>query len=122
MTHWIRFGQDDRVGFRTLGGGTISIRTGDMFGRNEPTGEKIDFAALKVLIPCIPGKMICLWNNFGANATKQNLPKPAEPLWFIKASSSYLAQGEAIRRPPSYRGKVIYEGELGIVIGKECSN
>ena len=25
-------------------------------------------------------------------------------------------------RPPSYDGRVVYEGELGIVIGKPCSN
>ncbi|KRR16930.1 hypothetical protein CQ13_12015 [Bradyrhizobium retamae] len=27
-----------------------------------------------------------------------------------------------IERPPSYDGKTSYEGELGIVIGKPCTN
>ena len=87
-----------------------------------PSGEKLEFASVKVLTPCVPGKMICLWNNFAANAKKQNLSKPPEPLWFLKASNAFLAQGEAIKRPPSYAGKIVYEGELGIVIGKQCSN
>ena len=30
-----------------------------------------------------PGKIIGLWNNFGQLATKLNLAKPAEPLYFI---------------------------------------
>ena len=29
---------------------------------------------------------------------------------------------QPIRRPPTYDGKVIYEGELGVVIGKRCFN
>jgi 2-keto-4-pentenoate hydratase/2-oxohepta-3-ene-1,7-dioic acid hydratase in catechol pathway len=77
---------------------------------------------VKVLIPCVPGKMICLWNNFAANAAKQNLSRPEEPLWFIKAPTAVLAHGKAILRPATYPGKIVYEGELGIVIGKRCSN
>jgi len=38
----------------------------------------------------------------------------------LKSSNSFLAHGETIRKPRSYDGKVIYEGELGIVIGKTC--
>jgi 2-keto-4-pentenoate hydratase/2-oxohepta-3-ene-1,7-dioic acid hydratase in catechol pathway len=122
MARWIRFQHGNRIAFGTLEGSTISVHEGDMFAGASPSGETLDLASAKLLIPCVPGKMICLWNNFAANAAKQNLPQPAEPLWFIKADNAYLADGEAIRRPPSYGGKIVYEGELGIVIGKRCSN
>src|SRR5271165_1330548 len=122
MTKWIRFEHAGRVDIGTLDGGTIAIHTGDMFAGAAPTNERIELAGVKVLTPCSPSKMVCLWNNFAANAKKQNLPKPAEPLWFLKAPSAYLAHGDAIKRPPSYSGKIVYEGELGIVIGKRCSN
>jgi 2-keto-4-pentenoate hydratase/2-oxohepta-3-ene-1,7-dioic acid hydratase in catechol pathway len=122
MARWIRFQHGNRIGFGTLDGSTVAVHEGDMFAGAAPTGETLDLGSVKLLIPCIPGKMICLWNNFAANAAKQNLPQPAEPLWFIKADNAYLADGEAIRRPPSYGGKIVYEGELGIVIGKRCSN
>jgi 2-keto-4-pentenoate hydratase/2-oxohepta-3-ene-1,7-dioic acid hydratase in catechol pathway len=121
MTHWIRFEQAGRTGFGTLAEGRIAIHDGDMFAGAKPTGDALDLTAVKVLIPCVPGKMICLWNNFAANAAKQNLPRPEEPLWFLKADNAFLAAGEAIRRPQSYSGKIVYEGELGIVIGKRCS-
>ena len=52
-------------------------------------------------------------------AAKQGLAIPAEPLYFIKAASSYLAHGQTIEAPASYDGRVVYEGELGLVIGKE---
>ncbi len=122
MTQWIRFQHDSRIRFGTLDGGTIEVYDGDLFDKPAPSAEKLDLASVKVLTPCVPGKMICLWNNFAANAKKQNLSKPPEPLWFLKASNAFLAPGEAIKRPPSYTGKIVYEGELGIVIGKECSN
>jgi 2-keto-4-pentenoate hydratase/2-oxohepta-3-ene-1,7-dioic acid hydratase in catechol pathway len=31
-----------------------------------------------------------------------------------------LGPGETIRRPRSYAGRIVYEGELGIVIGRRC--
>ena len=55
-------------------------------------------------------------------ASKQNLAIPLEPLYFIKAASSYCAQGQAVICPPNYDGRVVYEGELGLVIGKSCKN
>ena len=121
MTQWIRFEHRGGIGFGTLDSGTIEVHNGIMFETPEPSAEQIDLAAVKILPPCIPGKMICLWNNFAANAAKQNLSKPPEPLWFIKASNAFLAHGEAIKRPAPYAGKIVYEGELGIVIGKRCS-
>jgi 2-keto-4-pentenoate hydratase/2-oxohepta-3-ene-1,7-dioic acid hydratase in catechol pathway len=40
----------------------------------------------------------------------------------MKANGSFLASGQTIRQPVSYDGPVVFEGELGIVIGKECHN
>jgi 2-keto-4-pentenoate hydratase/2-oxohepta-3-ene-1,7-dioic acid hydratase in catechol pathway len=121
MTKWVRFQHDGREGFGTLEGDSIVVHQGDMFDQPERTDERVALAAVNLLVPCLPSKMICLWNNFAANAKKQGLSQPAEPLWFLKPASAFLAHGEAIRRPPSYSGKIVYEGELGIVIGKRCA-
>jgi 2-keto-4-pentenoate hydratase/2-oxohepta-3-ene-1,7-dioic acid hydratase in catechol pathway len=40
----------------------------------------------------------------------------------LRAPSSVTAPGGVIRPPARYDGKTAYEGELGIVIGKTCSN
>ena len=53
-------------------------------------------------------------------AAKLDQAAPAEPLYFIKANGSYLGTGGTIRKPSSYDGKVVFEGELGVVIGTEC--
>ncbi|MCH7866042.1 MAG: fumarylacetoacetate hydrolase family protein, partial [Proteobacteria bacterium] len=69
---------------------------------------------------CEPTKMVALWNNFHALAAKLDVAEPDEPLYLLKANNSFLGPGEVIHRPKAYGGKVVYEGELGIVIGKEC--
>ena len=118
MTHWIRFEYEGRAGFGTLEGDTITVHQGDMFADAKPTPQTVSLSAVKTLTPTEPTKMIALWNNFHAMAAKFDLSIPAEPLYLIKAGTSYLAGGETIRKPPSYDGRVVFEGELGIVIGK----
>lgn len=120
MTHWIRFAENGVPGFGQLDGATVDVYSGDMFASPQPTGRTVALAAVTLLVPAAAGKMVALWNNFHALAAKLGNPVPAEPLYFIKGSGSYLASGEPIRRPPSYGGKVIFEGELGIVIGRTC--
>jgi 2-keto-4-pentenoate hydratase/2-oxohepta-3-ene-1,7-dioic acid hydratase in catechol pathway len=61
-----------------------------------------------------------MWNNFMALAAKLNLQDPPEPLYLIKSPNAYLNPGETIRKP-AQDGKIVFEGELGIVIGKRCS-
>ena len=121
MTRWIRFEHSAKTAFGRLEGDTIIVHEGDMFGAPEPTGATLPLAAVRVLTPTVPGKMIALWNNFHALAAKLGSAIPAEPLWFLKAPSSFLAHGEAIPKPAAYDGKVVYEGELGIVVGRRCA-
>jgi 2-keto-4-pentenoate hydratase/2-oxohepta-3-ene-1,7-dioic acid hydratase in catechol pathway len=70
----------------------------------------------------VPGKIVALWNNFHAAAAKNGWAVPAEPLYFIKSTGALNAHLAPIRKPASYDGRVVYEGELGIVIGRTCRN
>jgi 2-keto-4-pentenoate hydratase/2-oxohepta-3-ene-1,7-dioic acid hydratase in catechol pathway len=121
MSHWIRVQHQGRERFGLLEGEDIRLHTGNLLAEHAPSGESLRLAETKVLTPVTPGKMVALWNNFRALAAKLGNPIPAEPLYFLKGSNSFLAHGETIRAPASYSGKVIYEGELGIVIGKRCT-
>jgi 2-keto-4-pentenoate hydratase/2-oxohepta-3-ene-1,7-dioic acid hydratase in catechol pathway len=69
-------------------------------------------------MPSVPSKMIALVNNFHEAIGKSGLETPAAPLFFIKAPNSLCAHGATIAPPRSYPGRVIFEGELGVVIGK----
>ncbi len=122
MDHWIRFETNGRTAFGKLQGDSIAVFSGDLFGSPTATGEKVALASVQVLTPTTPTKMIALWNNFRALAAKLNQAIPPEPLYLLKAPNSFLAHGETIRKPASYDGKVVYEGELGIVIGTRCKS
>ncbi len=121
MTQWIRFEKNGRIGFGTLEDGAIAVHVGDIFAGAKPSGETAMLADVRVLTPCEPSKMICLWNNFHQLAAKNDFLVPDEPLYFLKAANAYHPAGAPIVRPKSYDGRIIYEGELGIVIGKKCA-
>ena len=120
MAQWLRFTHHNKPGFGQLSGEQIQVHSGDMFAHSQATGEMIPLAAVEIDIPCVPSKMIAMVDNFHALVTKLEHQVPAEPLYFLKGNNSFLANGQTILTPKSYSGKVVYEGELGIVIGKHC--
>jgi 2-keto-4-pentenoate hydratase/2-oxohepta-3-ene-1,7-dioic acid hydratase in catechol pathway len=121
MKHWVRFrAADGRVGFGLLQGDSIAEYSGDMFGSCRPLDSMLSSTSCNLLSPCLPSKIIGLWNNFHTLAAKIGKAEPIHPLYFIKASSALAGPGDTIRRPGAYQGKIVYEGELGIVIGKRC--
>ncbi|HEY9539325.1 MAG TPA: fumarylacetoacetate hydrolase family protein [Kiloniellaceae bacterium] len=117
---WARFRRGGHLGYGQLEGDSLTVYSGDIFSGAAPTGQSVKLAEVELLTPCDPSKMICLWNNFHALAAKLEVAEPPEPLYFLKAPSAFTAAGATIRRPKSYDGPVVYEGELGIVIGKRC--
>ena len=119
VQHWIRFLHADAVHFGLLEGDRIQGYEGDMFANPTASGQVFDLHNVVLLTPTAPSKILAMWNNFAAMGKKLNLAVPAEPLYLIKAPNSYLNPNEVIRQPAAV-GKVVFEGELGIVIGKRC--
>jgi 2-keto-4-pentenoate hydratase/2-oxohepta-3-ene-1,7-dioic acid hydratase in catechol pathway len=118
MSLWARFRTADRVGFGMLQENRLLEHAGDMFCAPHSTGEYLDAGDFTLLAPCTPGKIVALWNNFHALAAKTGKAAPSHPLFFLKSSTSAIGPRESIRRPAGYTGKIVFEGELGIVIGK----
>jgi len=119
-SHWVRFRDGGTTRFGTLEGDRVRVCEGDMFAGAIPTDRMLPLADVRLLMPVQPTKVIALWNNFHALGEKLKLPVPAEPLYLIKSPNSYLEPGGIIRKP-ACDGKVVFEGELGIVIGKTCT-
>ena len=120
MAKWLRFGHQDTVGFGLLRDGEIAVHAGNMFDAPAPTGRTLALADVTVLTPCVPTKMVAMLANFRALIASVNQPVPREPWYFLKGNNSFLAHGQTIRSPASYRGNIVYEAELGIVIGRRC--
>jgi 2-keto-4-pentenoate hydratase/2-oxohepta-3-ene-1,7-dioic acid hydratase in catechol pathway len=120
---WARFRSNDgRIGFGAFEGGHITEYEGDMFGAPRPAGRTIERGAFTLESPCTPSKIVALWNNFHALKLKLGKSAPTHPLFLIKPGTSVIGPNAPIRRPAGYTGKIAYEGELGIVIGKLCKD
>jgi 2-keto-4-pentenoate hydratase/2-oxohepta-3-ene-1,7-dioic acid hydratase in catechol pathway len=117
---WLRFRHRGRTAFGWLDGPLVQVCDGHPFDAPRATGERVPVADIEWLTPCDPGKIIGLWNNFRAAATKNGWAVPAEPLYFLKSPGSAAAHGQAIAVPSTYDGRVAYEGELALVIGRQA--
>jgi 2-keto-4-pentenoate hydratase/2-oxohepta-3-ene-1,7-dioic acid hydratase in catechol pathway len=122
VARWARFRTKTHIGFGVLENGGILEYEGDMFASPRPTGRNLRPDEFTLLSPCTPSKIVALWNNFHALAAKIGKAAPAHPLFFIKSATSVIGPGESIQRPLGYAGKIVFEGELGIVIGKHAKN
>lgn len=122
MARWVRFEAEGLTRFGVLTEGRIREYAGKLFGENTVTGREFALDGVRLLMPCEPSKMIGLWNNFRERAVLENLHKPEHPLYFLKPANSFAGEGDPIPRPVGYTGMVVFEGELGIVIGKRCRN
>ncbi len=120
MVQWLRFRNGQSVGFGVLKEDQVEVYEGDMFNSAISTGVTLCLEEIEVLMPCVPGKMLALWNNFYALAEKLEMDTPPEPLYWVKTDGCYLGPREKILKPASYDGKVVFEGELGIIIGSMC--
>lgn len=64
-----------------------------------------------------PGKIVCVGRNYRDHAKEMGNEVPAQPLLFLKPSTTVIAGGTAIELPDG-AGRVDFEGEVGVVIGK----
>jgi 2-keto-4-pentenoate hydratase/2-oxohepta-3-ene-1,7-dioic acid hydratase in catechol pathway len=67
-----------------------------------------------------PGKIVCIGRNYREHAKELGNQVPAEPLFFLKPSTSIIGEGEPIILPPQSE-RVEFEGEIGIVIGQRLT-
>ena len=117
---WVRFTHDGTLKFGTLDNDIVVVQSGSMFQSPVPTREVLVPADVTFLPPVDPGKIIGLANNYHALIEKAGGSVPEEPLYFIKVNTSLHQDGVPITRPKRYTGKIIFEGELGLVIGRTC--
>lgn len=69
--------------------------------------------------PCVGhvGKFICVGLNYSDHAAESNMPVPAEPILFMKATSAISGPNDDIVLPKGAE-KADWEVELGVVIGR----
>ncbi len=116
---WMRFDDGGVARFGQVDGDRVLEHRGDLFDDPQPTGREFPLEGLRWLPPCEPGLLLGLWNNFRAAAERNGWAAPAQPLVFGKSVHSLIGHEGAIPAPPAAMGRVAYEGELALVIGRD---
>ena len=120
MTSWVRFNWNQKTHLGKLDADVISICSNDLFEQPVLTGETASLSEVQLLAPFTPNSILALWNNFHERAEAEGQTIPATPLYFMKPTTSVIGPGATIYRPRGHSGRVIFEAELGIVIGRQC--
>lgn len=123
-----RFVLDDQVSYGLVDGldgdnptpETVIMRLeGHPFERPKPTGEVIPLAAVRLIAPVLPSKVIAVGRNYAAHNAEMGNEAPAEPMIFIKPSTTIVGPGAPIQIP-SESQQVDHEAELAVVMGRLC--
>jgi 2-keto-4-pentenoate hydratase/2-oxohepta-3-ene-1,7-dioic acid hydratase in catechol pathway len=106
------------TGYLAEEAGVFRALDGELFG-DWRAGAPVP-APTTVLAPVTPSKIVCIGLNYKDHAAEQGKPLPAEPLIFLKPSTAIVNPGEAIVIPAGV-GRVDYESELAVVIGRRAT-
>ncbi|HEX5596049.1 MAG TPA: fumarylacetoacetate hydrolase family protein [Micromonosporaceae bacterium] len=95
---------------------TVAEIDGHPFGQIQFTSQRWALADVRLLSPILPSKVVCVGRNYAEHASEHGVEVPAEPLLFLKPSTSVIGPRDAIRLPVQSR-HVEHEAELAVVIG-----
>ncbi|GAA1240937.1 fumarylacetoacetate hydrolase family protein [Prauserella halophila] len=91
------------------------------FGKPNYTGKKWPLADVRLLAPILPTKVIAVGRNYADHAREMGNEVPAEPMIFLKPSTTVIGPNAPIRRPKQSE-RVDFEGELAVIIGQPVKN
>jgi 2-keto-4-pentenoate hydratase/2-oxohepta-3-ene-1,7-dioic acid hydratase in catechol pathway len=117
----VRYRYEGRAEYGLLDGQDVRELTGDVFGEFEKGQRIARIEEVVLLAPVRPEKIVALGVNYRDHAEEMGAKIPDEPLIFLKPSTAVIGPGESIRYP-HMASRVDYEGELGVVIGREARN
>jgi len=82
-------------------------------------GEPLPLAQVRLLAPVLPSKVVCIGKNYADHVAEMGGAAPADPVTFLKPSTSVIGPGDPIVLPRNSE-RVDHEAELAIVVGRLC--
>ena len=117
----LRYTKDGITSYGVLKDDAVYPITGDMYGKFAVAEKGIPFSNVKVEVPCEPTKIVAVGLNYSEHAKEFGGDQLADPILFLKPTTSLLADGGTIIRPKNSE-RVDYEAELCVVIGKTAKD
>jgi 2-keto-4-pentenoate hydratase/2-oxohepta-3-ene-1,7-dioic acid hydratase in catechol pathway len=97
----------------------VAAIAGHPFAPPVLTGERHPLTAVRLLAPVLPSKVVGIGKNYADHIAEMGGDAPADPVTFLKPSTSVIGPGDPIVLPRNST-RVDHEGELAIVIGRLC--
>lgn len=125
---WARFDDAGTATYAIVEGDRVLPVRGSPFGTWEKTGESRALASVKLLVPNVPPTFYACGMNYPEHVKEvaakigQPVNLPARPEIGYRANNALIAQGETIVIPRDATEKVQYEGELAVIIGRQCKH
>ena len=116
-----RFSMADGVFFGAIeDDDTVAAIDAHPFGELRFSGRRFPLADVRLVAPILPSKIVAIGKNYAGHVREMGGAAPAEPVIFMKPSTSVIGPREPIGYPQKLSERVDYEGELAIVIGRLC--
>jgi 2-keto-4-pentenoate hydratase/2-oxohepta-3-ene-1,7-dioic acid hydratase in catechol pathway len=112
-----RFKKADQIYLGIVEGEEIWVCTDNL----EKTHELCYFDEIDLVPVVSPSKIVCVGRNYAEHAKELGNEVPTAPLLFLKAPSAVIGNDDAIVIPPQ-SDQVEHEGELAVIIRRECKN
>jgi 2-keto-4-pentenoate hydratase/2-oxohepta-3-ene-1,7-dioic acid hydratase in catechol pathway len=114
----VRYSRQGDVGFGVMEDETVVAAIAPHpFGAFEYTGDRFPVEKVRMLAPLLPREVVAVGRNYAEHAREMGGEVPADPVIFLKPSTSVIGPGDPIVRP-GWAGRVDYEGELAVVVGR----
>jgi 2-keto-4-pentenoate hydratase/2-oxohepta-3-ene-1,7-dioic acid hydratase in catechol pathway len=111
----VRYTTGTRAEYGIWDSEVIQSLAGSPYRTIKTTNRYHKFSDVRILSPCLPSKIVALGLNYHSHAEEVKFSIPAEPLIFLKPSTSVIGPEDDIIYPESSQ-QVDYEGELGVVM------
>ena len=116
----VRFAVGDDIGYGFLHDDDVVERlSGHPCGEVSGTGLVAPLSAVRLLAPILPSKVIAVGRNYAEHARELGNEVPAEPMIFLKPTTSICGPGDPIVLPWQSE-QVEHEAELAVVIRALC--
>jgi 2-keto-4-pentenoate hydratase/2-oxohepta-3-ene-1,7-dioic acid hydratase in catechol pathway len=89
------------------------------FDGTRQTGERTPLSEVTLLAPVEPSKVVAFGRNYAEHAKELGNEVPEIPIVFLKPSTAVVGPDSEVDYP-ELTSDLHYEGELAVVIGKQC--
>ena len=125
---WVRYELNGKARYGMVEGDKVIEVDGVPFGEHAKTGNQVKLSDIRILPPVIPPTFYAAGLNYmthrrqSAARTGEAIVLPKQSDIGYRANNALIGPDEAIVIPRDSAGKIQYEGELAVIIGKKVKH